>query len=106
MERKIYEELYPETKAGVAGGKASGEARGTNAEIAVVKTPSFVEDTAAKTGLSKRTIETEIQISKNIRTCAEYSAKRNIASGWKVKKVTVIDCSILSRPKFLLYLSP
>jgi len=64
--KEIYEEIYPETKAGIAGGKASGEARGTNAEIAVVKTPSFVEDTASKTGLSKRTIETEIQISKNV----------------------------------------
>jgi len=62
----IYEELYPETKQGISGGKASGVSRGTNEINSFVKKPSFVEDTANKTGESKRTIETEMQISKNI----------------------------------------
>jgi ParB family chromosome partitioning protein len=58
--KEIYEELYPETK------REATLKQNRNANIAEREKPSFVEDTAAKTGLSKRTIETEIQISKNV----------------------------------------
>lgn len=59
LERKsIYEELFPETVAGVAGGLAR---HGSASEII-----SFAEDTADKTGQSRRTIEQEIQIARDI----------------------------------------
>ena len=41
--KEIYEELYPETRAGVAGGKASGATRGTNETDSFVQLPSFTE---------------------------------------------------------------
>lgn len=58
--KEIYEELYPETK------REATLVQNRNANIAERDKPSFVEDTAAKTGQSKRTIETEIQIAKNV----------------------------------------
>jgi len=64
--KEIYEALHPETKQGVAGGKASGQARRTTAESAVVHTPSFVEDTAQKTGRAARTVFEEVQIATNL----------------------------------------
>ncbi len=63
--KEIYERLYPETKAVIGKELVEKRWNNTNAEISPVR-PSFVEDTAAKTGMSKRTIETEIQISKNV----------------------------------------
>ncbi|PCJ38938.1 MAG: hypothetical protein COA81_11620 [Alphaproteobacteria bacterium] len=57
-ERKaIYEEMYPETKAGVAGGKAT---KSTNEMF------SFVEETAKKLGLSGRSIERAVRIATKI----------------------------------------
>lgn len=64
--KEIYEELYPETRAGVAGGKASGIARGTSAETAVVQPPAFADDTATKTGKSARAIHVELQIAREL----------------------------------------
>lgn len=64
--KEIYEMLYPETKAGTAGGKASGEARRTTEPVSAVKTKSFVEDSAEKMQVSPRTIETKIQIAKDL----------------------------------------
>jgi hypothetical protein len=62
--KEIYEWWRPEAKAGVAGGKASGVARGTTADSAVVQ--SFAADTAAKTGTSERTIRESIRRAKKI----------------------------------------
>lgn len=64
--KEIYEELYPETKVGSMNKSNNYGQDLENAEISFSKRPSFVEDTASKTGMSKRTIETEIQISKNV----------------------------------------
>ena len=64
--KEIYEELYPETKAGVAGGKASGEVRSTKTETDFVQKPSFVKDTAEKTGRSETVIKEELQIANNV----------------------------------------
>ena len=66
--KEIYERLYPETKVGQAQALSTNIKlnNNVNAEISPTSRPSFVEDTASKTGLSKRTIETEIQISKNV----------------------------------------
>ncbi len=55
FERKtIYERLNPETKAGVAGGKAR---QGTAGEIV-----SFARDTAERVGLTDRTIQLAVKI--------------------------------------------
>lgn len=54
-ERKaVYEEMHPETKAGVAGGKAR---QGTASDIM-----SFAESTAEKIGLSRKSIERAVSI--------------------------------------------
>lgn len=64
--KEIYETLHPETKAGTAGGIASGAVRGTAATVAVVRGKSFVADTAEKTGMAERTIRGKIQIAKGL----------------------------------------
>ena len=65
LERKrIYEELYPETKAGVSQAIGSNVAQGNN--VSEIISPTFTEDTADKTGKSRRTIEQEIKISRDI----------------------------------------
>jgi N6-adenosine-specific RNA methylase IME4/ParB-like chromosome segregation protein Spo0J len=56
--KRVYDQLHPETKAGVAGGKAR---QGSATEII-----SFAEDTAAKTGVTARTVRQEVQIAKKI----------------------------------------
>jgi len=58
--KEIYELKYPETKAGVAGGKASQEAQNlpnsNNINDRTKEIISFVDSTAAKTGLSSKSI--------------------------------------------------
>lgn len=62
--KTIYEELHPETKRGVAGGKASGQAR--NGKDRTSDILSFVQDTAKKTGKSTRTIERDLAIARDM----------------------------------------
>lgn len=61
--KEIYELLYPETKPG-------GDRKSEGAKIKVrnpqLDTPSFVEDTANKTGKSSRVIHEDIQIARDI----------------------------------------
>jgi ParB family chromosome partitioning protein len=52
--KEIYETLYPETRSGVAGGKAR--------QGAVNEIRSFADDTARKIGQSPRTIQHDVQI--------------------------------------------
>lgn len=59
--KEIYEELYPETKVG--GDKKSKEIK---TRIPRSDKSSFVADTSDKTGRSKRVIQEDIQIAKNI----------------------------------------
>jgi hypothetical protein len=63
--KDLYEAMYPETKAGVAGAIKSNKAQGnlTSADSAVA---SFVKDTAAKTSKSSRTISEDVQIANRI----------------------------------------
>jgi hypothetical protein len=56
----IYERLYPETRRGVAGGRASGETR--RGEARTTDKMSFVQDTARQTGVSPRTVERDLAI--------------------------------------------
>ena len=67
--KRIYEELHPETKAGVAGGKAR---QGSASEII-----SFANDTAIKTGVSGRTDEQEIQIAKSLAPAVKETVRKH-----------------------------
>jgi len=58
--KEIYELLYPETK------REATLKQNRSAESAERTEPSFVEDTANKTGVSSRVIHEEIQISRNL----------------------------------------
>jgi len=49
----------------VAGGKASGIARGTKPESGFVPS-SFTSDTSAKTGMSKSVIKEEVQLARDL----------------------------------------
>lgn len=63
----IYEMLHPETKHGSAGGKAGGRGRPKLAnDISSSAIPSFTEDTAAKLGVSQRSVQRDIQIAKSL----------------------------------------
>ena len=64
--KNLYEELYPETKAGVAGGKAT--LKSTNVTF------SFVDSTADKLGLGKRTIERAVRIA----TCISLDIRERL----------------------------
>jgi len=62
LERKsIYEELFPETKVGGLPGAPGGGKQAKTADSA-----TFAEDTANKTGQSRRVIEENIQIARDI----------------------------------------
>ncbi len=64
-EKRIYEECYPETKAGVAGGKASGQSRsGTTADSALV--PTYTKAKAETLGVSERKVQEDIQLARAI----------------------------------------
>lgn len=61
--KTLHEALHPETRRGVAGGKASGASRrGDGTSV----TMSLVRSVARATGWSRRTLEREIQIAKSI----------------------------------------
>lgn len=67
--KEIWERLYPETKQGVAGGKAGGSGRPKEqiaTAAAATAIPSFSQDASAKTGLSERTIREDVQIAKQL----------------------------------------
>lgn len=75
--KEIYEMLYPETRAGVAGGKASGTARRTSDTASVVQQKSFVDDTAEKMQVNPRTVERKIQIAKSLSQEVKAIVKEN-----------------------------
>ncbi len=56
--KRLYEEKYPETRKGVAGGKAR---QGSASEII-----SFADDAAARMDVTRRTVQQEVQIAQNI----------------------------------------
>ena len=78
--KEIYEELYPETKAGIAGGKARQKSA---SEII-----SFAGDAAAKIGVSTRTVEQEIQISEKLTPEEKAVVRERFAEKGRIE-----DCS-------------
>ena len=68
MRRKeIYEELHPETKSGISQAMAMNKSQGNNVSAPGASTvKSFVSDTADKLGISKRTIEENLQLAKDL----------------------------------------
>ena len=70
MRRKsIYEELYPETRKGNTTERAEVKRHD------VVLQPSFASDTAAKTGVSPRTVEREIQLARDLTPAAKKAVR-------------------------------
>ena len=61
--QELHEQLHPETKRGVAGAKAK-HSKGDSANADSALAENFVSETARKTGLSKRTIQDDLAISK------------------------------------------
>jgi ParB-like chromosome segregation protein Spo0J len=61
--KQLYEALHPETRRGVAGGRASG---GSRRGERTTDTVSLVRQVAQKAGVSSRTIERQVQIATGI----------------------------------------
>lgn len=65
--KEIYEMLHPETKNGISQAIAMNVAQGNNVNAPGASTSkSFVSDTAEKLGISKRTIEENLQLTKGL----------------------------------------
>ncbi len=63
--KELYEALHPETKAGKAQAAAMNKAQGRG-DVSDKLSPTFAEDTSAKTGLSKRTVERDVAIGRDL----------------------------------------
>jgi len=72
--KEIYEELHPETKPTSKGGAFRGN---QFKEVSEIISPTFAEDTAEKIGVSRRTVEQEIQIAKKLTPEAKAAVIKN-----------------------------
>ena len=70
--KELYEMLHPETRQGMRNGQTS-----KSANLASLETKSFAEDTAEKTGMSKRTVSRLLQIANNLSADAKQIVKDN-----------------------------
>ena len=68
--KEIYEMLHPETRQGMRNGQTV-----KNANLASLETKSFAQDTAEKTGMSKRTVSRLLQIANNMTQDAKRIVK-------------------------------
>jgi len=76
--KEIYEILHPETKAGAAQAAGMNRAIGNNVSANLAPTSkSFVQDTAEKTGMSKRALSRLIQIANNLGADAKRIVEAN-----------------------------
>lgn len=90
--KEIYEMLYPETKAGVAGAKATNkkrwgianedsslatEEKQTTEDSSPVHKKSFVEDSAEKMNLTPRRVQQKIQIARDLTPEVKTIVKEN-----------------------------
>ena len=70
--KEIYEMLHPETRQGMRNGQTA-----KSANLASLETKSFAEDTAEKTGMSKRTVSRLLQIANNLSGDAKQIVQAN-----------------------------
>ena len=68
--KEIYEMLHPETRQGMRNGQTV-----KNANLTSLETKSFAQDTAEKTGMSKRTVSRLLQIANNMTQDAKRIVK-------------------------------
>ncbi|GAB2043754.1 hypothetical protein AGATL06_02500 [Agathobaculum sp. TL06] len=91
--KEIYEALHPETIPTNQGGPFRGNQHQVVSDKMTQTTKSFVEDTAEKLGVGKRTVERQIQTAKNMTPEAKAIIRDSGA------KVTKKDAMKLSRLK-------
>ena len=90
--KEIYESLHPETKATYDGGAFRGNQHDDEVSRKMrPTTKSFAQDTADKLGVSKSTVEREIQTAKNLTPEA-----KEIIKGAKVTKSDALKLSRLT----------
>ena len=89
--KEIYETLHPETKATYNGGPYKGNQHDEVSRKMWPTPKSFAQDTAEKLGVSKSTVEREIQTAKNLTPAAKEIIRNTDAS------ITKKDALKLSR---------
>ena len=90
--KEIYESLHPETKATYNGGAFKGNQHDDEVSRKMrVTSKSFAQDTADKLGVSKSTVEREIQTAKNL-----TPETKKIIKGAKVTKSDALKLSRLA----------
>ncbi len=61
--KSLYEAKHPQTKHGASGGRGNVKTKKNESADSAL---SFVADTVQKTSQSKRTVESDVQIAKNV----------------------------------------
>jgi len=89
--KEIYEALHPETRATREGGPFRGNQHNEVNDKMSQTSKSFVQDTAEKLGLNRRTVERQIQVAKNLTPEAKQIIRASDA------KLTKKDAMQLSR---------
>ena len=87
--KEIYEALHPETKQGMRNGQTS-----KNRNLRSLEAKPFAVDTAEKIGVSRATVERQIQTAKNL-----TSEAKEIIKGNKVSKTDALKLSRLAPDK-------
>ena len=83
---EIYEALHPETKQGMRNGQTS-----KNRNLRALEAKSFAVDTAEKIGVSRATVERQIQTVKNL-----TPEVKEIIKGSKISKTDALKLSRLA----------
>lgn len=86
--KEIYESLHPETKQGMRNGQTV-----KNDKMSFLEAKPFTEDAAEKRGVSRRTIERDVQMAKNLSPAAKEIIKK---SGAKITKKGAMALSRLN----------
>jgi len=79
--KEVYEAIHPETKAGAKRAHGMHKALGHNVDDTV--SPTFADDTAAKTGLTPRTIQRDVQIASDLDDEAKEDLRETPVAGQK-----------------------
>ena len=90
--KEIYEALHPETRATQEGGPFRGNQHQEVNDKMTQTTKSFVQDTAEKLGVGKRTVERQVQTAKNLTAEAKDILRK---AGTKITKKDALKLSQL-----------